>query len=61
MESFLIVIPVDKFFNEVAQVLEILVLIGVDYFALKSFDEALAARIVIGITNGERCSISAPR
>jgi hypothetical protein len=45
----LIVVPVDKFLDVSAQVIEIAILVGVDFFPLQSLHETFAAGVVVRI------------
>ena len=47
MQSLLIVVPVDKFLDAGAQVIEIAILVGVDFFPLQSFQKAFATGVVV--------------
>ena len=49
MQSLLIVVPVDKFLDVSAQVIEIAILVGVDFFPLQSLQKTFAAGVVVRI------------
>ena len=49
MEPLLIVISLNEFLDVIVQMLEILVLVGVNLFPLESFDEAFTTGVVIWV------------
>src|SRR6185312_16128233 len=49
MQSFLVVIAVDKLLDVTVQILEVAVFVGVDFLAFERLDEALATGIVVGV------------
>ena len=49
MQSLLIVVPFNKLLDVGAQVIEVVVLVGVDFLPFQSFQKAVAARIGLSI------------
>jgi hypothetical protein len=49
MQSFLVVIALDELFDAAPQMLQVLVLVGVDLFPLQRLDEALATSVVVRV------------
>ena len=49
MQSFLVVVLVDEFLDVTMQILEVAVLVRVDFLALERLDEALATSVIVGI------------
>jgi hypothetical protein len=57
MRSLLTLVPVDKFLYVEEQVIEIAILVGVDFFSLQGFQKAFATCVVVRIRREEACAL----
>jgi len=57
MRSLLTLVPVDKFLDVEEQVIEIAILVGVDFFSLQGFQKAFANCVVVRICREEACAL----